>query len=111
MDLLKAFDTVHHGCLLKKLKCYGINGRELDWFTDYLFNRKQYVMYDGSRSDPKHVIHWVPQGYILGPFLFIILVNDMHVIVANVKCQILMYADDTVLIYADKESGVIQDCP
>ena len=93
----KAFDTVHHGCLVQKLKCYGINGNELNW----------YDVYDGFISDPNQVTHGVPQGSILGPLLFIILVNDMSSVLS--KCQILMYADDTVLFYADKESGIIQD--
>ena len=84
MDLRKAFDTVHHGCLLQKFKCYGINGRELNWFTDCLFNRKQYVIYEGSISDPQQVTLGVPQGSILGPLLFILLVNDMPTVLS--KC-------------------------
>ena len=43
MDLKKAFDTVHHGCLLSKLPQYEITQTELNWFTDYLFLRQQYV--------------------------------------------------------------------
>ena len=47
MDLKKAFDSVHHAGLLHKFRFYGIKGKELDWFTDYLFNRRQ--EYDGCK--------------------------------------------------------------
>ncbi len=107
MDLKKAFDTVQHAGLLHKLRSYGIKGKELDWFTDYLFDRRQYVEYDGCISDVKHVVNGVPQGSILGPLLFIVLVNDMPTVIK--RCKILMYADDTVLFYADKDSAAIQD--
>ena len=44
MDLSKAFDTVSHSILLEKMTAYGINGMELEWFTSYLFQRKQQVV-------------------------------------------------------------------
>ena len=93
MDLKKAFDSVHHAGLLHKLRFYGIKGKELDWFTDYLFNRRQCVEYYSCKSDLYHVVNGVPQGSILGPLLFIVLMNDMLTMVK--KCKILMYADDT----------------
>ena len=107
MDLKKAFDSVHHAGLLHKLRFYGIKGKELDWFTDYLFNRRQCVEYDGCKSDLYHVVNGVPQGSILGPLLFIVLMNDLPTMVK--KCKILMYADDTVLFYGDKDSTAIQE--
>ena len=51
IDLTKAFDTVGHGVLLDKLFEYGIEGTEIEWFTDYLFNREQYVCIDGMSSE------------------------------------------------------------
>ena len=107
MDFMKAFDTVNHAGLLHKLRFYGIVGKELDWFTDYLFGRRQYVDYDGCKSDLKYVVNGVPQGSIIGPLLFLVLVNDMPTVTRS--CKILMYADDTVLFYADKNGAVIQD--
>ena len=48
IDLTKAFDTIGHGLLLDKLQEYGVESTE--WFTNYLFNRKQIVCVDGSFS-------------------------------------------------------------
>ena len=107
MDQKKTFDTVHHAVLLQKLRVNGIKGKELDWFTDYLFNRRQCVEYDGCKSDFKHVTNGVPHGSILGPLFFIILVNDMPTVTK--RCKLIIYADDTVLFYADKDSVTIQD--
>ena len=107
MDLRKAFDTVHHGNLLTKLPHYGIKSLELAWLEDYLFNRTEYVCYDGVRSQTEHITHGVPQGSILGPLLFVILINDLNLVMN--KCKILMYADDTVIFYSDKSAKAVED--
>ena len=107
VDLRKAFDTVSHACLLSKLLFYGITGIELNWFSDYLFNRKQYVNFENTTSKSKSFNLGVPQGSILGPLLFLLLINDAYQCLE--KCTMLMYADDTVLLYSSPSSKSVTE--
>ena len=85
-DISKAFDKVWHKGLIFKLKRAGIEGKLLEWFSDYLSNRCQ--------SNTKHLNAGVPQGSILGPLLFLVYIND---IVENIESGINLFADDTSL--------------
>ena len=106
LDLKKAFDTVDHTILLKKLHAYGIRDNHLDWFKSYLSNKTQYVTYNNARSDIKTITHGVPQGSILGPLLFIIYVNDFFR--ASSLLFSILFADDTsVFIEGECYTGVI----
>ncbi len=107
VDLRKAFDTVDHARLLWKLTIYGIRNEELLWFEDYLFNRTQIVAFDGIESLIQPISRGMPQGSILGPLLFVLLINDIDI---HLKCcEIILYADDTVIYYADKTCEKIEE--
>ena len=101
IDFSKAFDTVDHSVLLKKLEHYGIRGIPLNWFRSYLSGRKQYVTINGINSTPKQVMYGVPQGSILGPLLFIIYINDIPQIAQFAK--FIMYADDANIFIIGKD--------
>ena len=68
---------------------------ECDWFSNYLLNRNQFVFANGKKSDDAVINIGVPQGSVLGPILFMLLVNDLSQYVSLSCCN--MYADDTVI--------------
>ena len=93
-DISKAFDRVWHSGLLHKLQAAGVTGEVIAWFKSYLSDRKQRVIVPGAVSDWKFNRAGVPQGSILGPFLFILYIND---IVNDIGSNIRLFADDTSL--------------
>ena len=99
IDLQKAFDTINHDILLKKLSIIGFSDHTVKWFQSYLSNRKFMVNLENSFSEVSSISCGVPQGSILGPLLFLIYVNDMPM---AVKCDLFLYADDTCLVFQSK---------
>ena len=103
LDLKKAFDTVDHSVLIKKLRAYSIRGSAGDWFESYLKERKQYCAANGHRSNIKNITCSIPQGSCLGPLLFIIYINDFE------KClevsQASLYVDDTQITITSDQMG------
>ena len=108
LDLQKAFDKVPHARLLSKLESYGIGGKLLQWIENFLSNRRQCVHLRGSKSDWINIFSGVPQRSILGPFLFIIYVNDMPNVVSS---DLYTFADDTKLyrtITSESDCNILQ---
>ena len=93
LDFAKAFDVVDHHILLRKLKGLGITGKVGRWIYQFLTNRVQYVTVEGKPSSSKPVISGVPQGSVLGPVLFLIMISDIDVDV--IDSIIKTFADDT----------------
>ena len=94
LDISKAFDRVWHAGLLHKLKSYGISGQIFDLISSFLSNRWLQVVLDGKSSQEYLVNAGVPQGFILGPTLFLLYINDL---LDDVIHDIAIYADKTTL--------------
>ena len=95
IDAMKAFDTVNHSILLKKMSKMGITGKLHDWIKNYLTSRYQRTLTNNVISNQKLITCGVPQGSVLGPLLFIIYINDISKAIKNSKVS--PYADDTVI--------------
>ena len=94
LDISKAFDRVWDAGLLHKLKSYGTSGPIFSLVSSFLSNRRLRVVPDGKSSQEYSVNAGVPQGFILGPTLFLLYINDLP---DDVICDIAIYADDTTL--------------
>ena len=94
-DFAKAFDSVNHDIILRKLKTqFNISGKLLRFITAYLKDRTQCVVIGGAKSSLKYVLSGVPQGSILGPLLFVLFIGDLPDCIST-ETNIALYADDT----------------
>ena len=106
IDLSKAFDTLSHSQIISNLSRYGVYDKEKEFFTNYLFNRTQHVSFQNTLSNADAVTCGVPQGSILGPLLFLLSFDGVADVIKD--CNIMMYADDTVLFTSAKDHEKIQ---
>ena len=106
IDLQKAFDTNDHEILLQKMVHLQFSAQSIRWFRSYPTNRTFLVNVEKSFSNPGKLECGVPQGSILGPILFLLYVNDMP---GAVGCEMLLYADDTCLVFQAKDLDTLSD--
>ena len=106
IDLKKAFDTINHTILVRKLEYMGIKGNLLLWVTNYLHDRSQKTFANDSLSNPQKITCGVPQGSILGPLFFIAYINDIKDCLND--SEFGLYADDTVLFSRSNDKGLLQ---
>ncbi|CAF4883983.1 unnamed protein product [Pieris macdunnoughi] len=107
-DLSKAFDCVHPDILVGKLQHYGVDGKASSLMNSYLKGRIQRVHVNGVTSPGSQVSMGVPQGSILGPFLFLIYINDLPFFVNEVH-EMVLFADDTSLLFKVNRNNVLLD--
>ncbi|XP_071944876.1 uncharacterized protein [Antedon mediterranea] len=105
LDVQKAFDSVNHDILCKKLKYLGC--RSIGWFQAYLSGRNQIVDIKGTKSNSIEIGCEVPQDSLLGPLLFLVYVNDLPSSIES-DCKVVLYADDCAIFYSHKDPIAIQ---
>ena len=99
MDLAKAFDSVSYRILLSKLEHYGVRGNAIRLIKSYLTNRMQYIESNEQTSKMLPITIGVPQGSVLGPFIFLVYINDLP---NSCNSEVLLFVDDAVLLCKDK---------
>ena len=103
LDISKAFDKVWHQGLLFKLEQIDVSGSFLTLIRNYLSNRKQRVVLNGSSSEYHMIESGVPQGSVLGPLLFLVYINDLK---KDIKSKIKYFADVTMLFSIVHNSNI-----
>ena len=94
-DMSKAFDSIRHDLIIRKLRKAGVSESACAWFESYLSQRQQVVKFQNTASDPLPLTVGVPQGSIMGPVLFTLYGNDLFRVPKH--CEPLVYVDDTKL--------------
>ena len=114
LDLSKAFDTIEHMIMIQKLELYGVRGVCLDWFKSYLEHRQMRVRCrvtstQGDALSDNHTVNYgTPQGFYLGPLIFLIFVNNMHLHLTEVDS--VQFADDTTIIFSHRNVNYLKYC-
>ena len=105
IDLQRAFDTANHDILIKKMEFIGFSEETTKGLKSYLLHKKFKVRINNTFSEPGNLLWRVPQVSILGPFLFLLYINDIP---QSVDCELLLYAGGTYLIFQHKDITEIE---
>ena len=111
LDLSKAFDTLNHDILLDKLDKYGICGIHNNWFRSYLKDRKLQCKISTVenrivRSDSYNITYGTAQGSCLGPQLFVLFTNDIHLL--PIYSWHILFADDATIFSHHKSKQFLK---
>ena len=105
LDLQKAFDTIDHKIFFSKMYFLGFSKATISWYESYLTNRTFLVNVENDFSSSGELSYGVPQGSILGPLIFLLYVNDIS---NSVDCDLLLYADDSCLVFTGPDVKTIE---
>ena len=111
LDLSKAFETLEHSVIFRKFEKYGLCGPCLEWFKSYLSGRTLKVRCNTSNgvglSKEYDVTYGAPQGSCLGPLIFLVFCNNLHLHLMYL--EVLQFADDTMLYLSHKHIGYLRN--
>ena len=105
LDLEKAFELIDHTVLVSALALRGVQGKILKYIKNYLENRSARVRFQGQYSEYHDLGNGVPQGGILSPTIFNMVIEEIHSIKVE-HTEILSYADDLAIIVTKKEGAI-----
>ncbi|XP_050700378.1 uncharacterized protein LOC126987455 [Eriocheir sinensis] len=97
VDLKGAFDRANKDVIMEELTLQGVRGRLLSWIRDYLYGRRAQVVFQGATSTEEVFELGTPQGGVLSPMLFNILMDKIARWPFPGNTQVIIYADDILV--------------